>query len=134
MEILDKVQKMYEILQSFGAKDIEVLDISKKSKDIKYLIISSLNAEYEVKDVALKFVDSMKNLSVELKHKDGLTKGQWVVLDYDDILVELFIDSLREKYNLEKLWKDGKNKVLFDIEKTQVAKTIKKPKKEVKQK
>ena len=134
MEILDKVQKMYEILQSFGVKDIEVLDISKKSKDIKYLIISSLNAEDEVKDVALKFVDSMKNISVELKHKDGLTKGQWVVLDYDDILVELFIDSLREKYNLEKLWKDGKNKVLFDIEKTQVAKTIKKPKKEVKQK
>ena len=134
MEVLEKVQKMYEALLNLGAKDIEVLDISKKSKDIKYLIISSLNEEDAVKEISIKFIDHMKNLNVSLNHKDGLTKGQWVVLDFEDILVEIFVDALREKYNLEKLWKDGKNKIVFEGENVSSSKAEKKSKKEAKHK
>ncbi len=117
MEILEKIQNIVGILNRLGAKNVEALDITGKSKDIKALIICSFNSEEEVKNASADFLEETKLLGFELLHKDGLTKGQWVVLDFNDILIEIFYEPLREKYNLEKLWKDGKNSVLIDKQK-----------------
>ena len=128
MENLEIVKKLVEILEELKAKNVEALDISGKSKDIKALIISSFKTEDEVKFAASSFIERAKALNLELIHKDGLTKGQWVVLDYGEILIEIFHEPLREKYNLEKLWKDGKNK-LFEQVKVKAKKPAKSAKK-----
>ena len=128
MEIFEKVEKIAKLLEELGAKNIEALDISGKSKDIKLLVICSLKSEEKVKEVATNFIDKSKDLGLELVHKDGITKGQWAVLDYNEVLIEIFLEPLREKYNLEKLWKDGKNRI-YPIEKEKVKKASKTSKK-----
>ena len=128
MEIVDCAEKIVNVLSKLGAKNVEALDISEKSKDIKLLVICSLKTEDKVKEVATNFMEEAKGLGLELLRKDGLTKGQWVVLDYNEVLIEIFFEPLREKYNLEKLWKDGKNK-LFPIENKKTKKPAKTPKK-----
>ena len=128
MENLEIVKNLVDILEGLKAKNVEALDISQKSRDIKVLIIASFKTEDEVKLAASSFIEQAKALNLELIHKDGLTKGQWVVLDYVEILIEIFYEPLREKYNLEKLWKDGKNK-LFEQVKVKAKKPVKSAKK-----
>ena len=38
---------------------------------------------------------------------DGYQNSQWIVIDYGDTLVHVFIPEMRERYNLEKLWSDA---------------------------
>ena len=99
MENLEIVKNLVDILEGLKAKNVEALDISQKSRDIKVLIIASFKTEDEVKLAASSFIEQAKALNLELIHKDGLTKGQWVVLDYGEILIEIFYEPLREKYN-----------------------------------
>jgi len=41
-------------------------------------------------------------------YMEGLQNGDWVVLDYIHVMVHLFVPGLREKYQLERLWSQGK--------------------------
>jgi ribosome-associated protein len=41
-------------------------------------------------------------------HSEGFQSGDWIVLDFLDIMVHIFSPGLREKYQLEQLWRDGK--------------------------
>ena len=43
---------------------------------------------------------------------EGLQSGDWVLVDYSDITVHIFMPGLRERYNLESLWQKGKEVVL----------------------
>ena len=47
-------------------------------------------------------------------HKEGYGQSDWVVLDYGDFIVHVFTQEVREYYNLEKLYQDGKNLRKFE--------------------
>ena len=109
--------KFVEFLNSVGAKKTEALDVSKKTNQTKMLLICSFNNEEKIKETALNTIEFGKSLNLDLLHSDGVNKGQWVVLDFGDFLIEIFLENLREKYNLEKLWKDGKNRLELPTDK-----------------
>lgn len=120
MEYSESALKLAQLLKDAGAKNIEILDVTKKTEQVKYIIISSCASEDKVREVNAYVMANAEGYT--LLHKDGITKAQWVVLDYKDYLVEIFTEPLREKYNLEKLWKDGKNKLKLEPEKTKTSK------------
>ncbi len=39
---------------------------------------------------------------------DGVSEGNWILMDYDDFVVHLFTDEYRLYYDLERLWRDSK--------------------------
>ena len=45
-------------------------------------------------------------------HVEGVQNSQWVLLDYFDVLVHVFLEDFRSFYKLEELWADGKVKAL----------------------
>lgn len=47
---------------------------------------------------------------------DGYRNSQWIVIDYGDLMIHIFLPDVREFYNLEDLWSDGKTVELEDIE------------------
>lgn len=47
---------------------------------------------------------------------DGYRNSQWIVIDYGDIMVHVFLPEVREYYNLEDLWSDGKFTIVPDID------------------
>lgn len=49
-----------------------------------------------------------KKKNIEIIHREGLPKANWVVLDYGGFFFHIFLKPLREFYNLERIWGEGK--------------------------
>lgn len=108
---MDIIKKMaYDIVELIDDKkgiDINLLDVHKISSVSEYLIIASGNSNRQVVAIADNVEDGMEKQEVFLKHKEGHRDGNWVLLDYGDVVVHIFNKEQREFYNLEKLWCDA---------------------------
>ena len=97
----NKVEEIYNYLVQKKCKDIAVYDLSGEESDSEYLfVITTANQALNKKFAASVMVD----FGVE-KKPDGYDKGEWIVFDFDKYIIHSFIPQVREKYNLDKLWK-----------------------------
>lgn len=101
----EEVVTMAKMLLEKGVFDIEILDISKKTKMAKNLIIGTVNDSQSAKQIANDFCQEADDKGYSLFSCDGYNKGEWIVLDYEDIIVHIFTSETRKKYNLEKMWR-----------------------------
>jgi ribosome-associated protein len=96
------------ILEKKG-KDIRVLDLRKlESAVADYFIVCTGNSSTQV-DALVDSVDEFaKKLTGENPISiEGRTNGEWVLMDYADVVVHIFLPETREFYKLEDLWSDA---------------------------
>lgn len=96
------------------AFDISVLDLKGLSSVSDYFIILSGGSSRQAISIGENIEDEMAKEGVEPLNKEGYNNGNWVLLDYGDILVHVFNKDEREFYDLERLWVDAKD---IDIDK-----------------
>ena len=96
-----------------GATEVELLQVEQKSKLAKRLIVCTVQDNICAKKVALELKEMLKD-TLQCFHTDGIFRGDWIVLDYDDIIVHIFTKETRQKFNIDKLYKDTKNFVEID--------------------
>jgi ribosome-associated protein len=72
-----------------------------------YLIISG-RSHRQVTAIAEHMVKELKNRNIHPLSIDGIKEGHWVLIDYGDIVIHVFFDSVRRFYDLESLWVDAK--------------------------
>lgn len=116
MDIDEIVQKIGLKLLELGATNVQLLEIESKSKVAKRLVVCTASNNQNVKKVAYDIKDTFKN-EITCLHTDGIFKGDWVVLDFKDILVNIFTKETRAKFNIEKLYKDAKNTIVMSNKK-----------------
>ena len=58
----------------------------------------------------------LENLEIRPYNYDGYKNSQWIIIDYGDTMVHVFLPEFREFYNLEDLWSDAKLTVLPDLD------------------
>lgn len=107
MTSLEKARQIVKVLDSKKAKDIKLLEIQKLSSLGDYFIIASGSSNTQVKSLADEVEDSMTKLGEEPKRVEGHQSAQWILLDYYDVMVHVFLNETREFYNLERLWCDA---------------------------
>lgn len=88
--------------------DVLLINTENKSNMFKRMIVCSTNNNQQAKTLA-EILKEINREKIACLHADGTIKGQWITLDFSDILVQIFTKESRLKYNVEKLWKDGKN-------------------------
>ncbi|HOE33671.1 MAG TPA: ribosome silencing factor [Smithella sp.] len=86
------------------AKDIIVLNLSKLSAFTDYMIICSGTSEREVQAIAQAIQLFLKKADIRPLGVEGEANGQWVLLDYDDVVISVFYEPFRTFYDLENLW------------------------------
>jgi ribosome-associated protein len=93
--------------------NILALDVQGISTLTDYVIIAEGNVDRHVMGIANAILDVLDEKGVKVHHVEGLKEGDWVVLDFLNVMVHLFMPGLRDKYRLEELWKEGK---ILDVE------------------
>jgi ribosome-associated protein len=88
--------------------NILALDVQGISTITDYLLIAEGNVDRHVMAMAHTIVAEMKESGENPIHTEGLKTGEWVVLDYGQIMVHLFTPGFREKYSLERIWPESK--------------------------
>ncbi len=89
------------------AYDIKVLNLSEISTVCDYFIICSGRSGQQVKAIAENIQEKLWERGVQPKGREGLREGNWILLDYEDVVVHIFKQEEREFYNLERLWRDA---------------------------
>jgi ribosome-associated protein len=87
--------------------NILALDVRGISTLTDYVIIAEGSVDKHVVAIGHAILDALHEVGFECTQKEGMIAGDWVVLDFLNIMVHLFMPGLRDKYRLEDLWKDS---------------------------
>ena len=118
LELIPKVKKIVKLLDSRKATDIKAINISEQSALADYFIICSASNTSMVMSLCDQVEEMMsKELGIEPRRIEGYQSANWVLLDFNDIIVHIFYKEARQYYALDKLWADG---ILLDISDTVV--------------
>lgn len=88
--------------------NILALDVRGISTMTDYFVIAEGTVDRHVKAISGSIVHALQSGGERPLHVEGDQSGDWVVIDYGNIVVHLFMPELREKYGIENLWKNGK--------------------------
>lgn len=88
--------------------NILALDVRGISTMTDYYLIAEGSVSRHVKSLYSAIKDKLSESGIELLHAEGVNESDWIVMDYGDFVIHLFIPDLREKYALEELWTKAK--------------------------
>ena len=113
MEVRERVQKLCEVLYNKKALDIIGIHVADKTIVADWFVICSGRAVPQVKALCDELEEKAAEFGLELRRREGYATGRWVVLDYADILVHIFIPEERKYYNMERLWMDDPEQAIL---------------------
>ena len=93
-----------EALEDIKGIDIKVLDVVSKSSVTDIMVFASGNTSRQVKALANSVADKAKKAGSPALGIEGDDSNEWVLVDLGDVVVHVMQPSIREFYNLEKLW------------------------------
>jgi ribosome-associated protein len=87
--------------------DTVVLEVGEVLSIVEYFVVTSASNTRQVRTIAEEVEDQIKAADGPGPIRtEGLDDGHWVLLDYGDVVVHVFLDETREFYDLERLWSD----------------------------
>ena len=89
------------------AVDVVVLDVQSLSSVTDYFLVCSGRSTTHVQSISDAIVGELKGLGVRPQHAEGVADSGWILLDYGDLLVHVFLEDTRLYYALERLWGDA---------------------------
>ena len=97
-----------EALEDKKAEDIKVIDISEVSVIADYFLIASGTNRSQIQALSDQVEEKLGRAGYFVKQIEGYDSANWVLLDFGDIIVHIFDSENRLFYDLERIWKDGK--------------------------
>ncbi len=102
-------------LEDKKAEDLRIIDISEVSVLADYFIIASGTNRSQIQALSDNVQEKLGRAGYELKQMEGYQNANWVLLDYQDVIVHIFDKENRLFYNLERIWRDGKDIAAEDL-------------------
>ncbi|MCX7858012.1 MAG: ribosome silencing factor [Deltaproteobacteria bacterium] len=112
MDSLEIVKKAGKLADEKKGKDIVILELTGITDIADFFLIISGQNERHVKTIAEHILNSMESGGIRPYSIEGFENGRWVIIDYNTVVVHVFLQSLRELYDLESLWFEAKKRVL----------------------
>ena len=84
--------------------DIATMDVRGKASFTDYMVIVTGNSERHVKALAQRIIEEAKKDKVRALGIEGEQAGEWVLVDFGDVLVHIMLARTRDFYQLERLW------------------------------
>jgi len=102
-----KAQRAARAALDRKAVDLVVLDVQGLSGVTDYFLVCSGRSTTHLKSITDAIREELKDDGVRPLHVEGATESGWVLLDYGDVLMHVFLEDTRAYYALERLWGDA---------------------------
>ncbi len=89
------------------AKNLIILNVKEFSSFADYFIICSGTSDRQVQAIAASIQENLKEHGIMPLGIEGERLGKWVLMDYEDVVIHIFYDPVREFYDIERLWSDA---------------------------
>ncbi len=107
-KIKEMAKTAIHALEEKKAEEIRVIDISEISVIADYFIIANGNNRSQIQALSDEVEEKLGRAGYLLRQKEGYSNANWVLLDFEDIIVHIFDKENRLFYDLERIWRDGK--------------------------
>lgn len=94
------------ILRDKLADDVIVLDLRSQSPLSDWFVMATASSTVHAQALARSLAETLKAQGERAHHVEGDDQGEWILLDYLDVVVHIFLGEVRQFYGLERLWGD----------------------------
>ena len=84
-----------------------MLDVGSLTSYTDFLLIVTATSDRHTRALADYFIEGAKEQKVRVLGMEGYETGQWILLDFGDVIVHIFQEATREYYDLDGLWIDA---------------------------
>jgi ribosome-associated protein len=89
------------------AYDLVVMEVRDLTSIADYFIVCSGRSDRQVQSIAQGIEENLRGMGVRPHSVEGAARGQWLLMDFSDVIVHIFYEPVREFYDLEGLWSDA---------------------------
>ena len=114
----NKINEIVEAITDRKGKKISLMNLQKiETAPASSFVICQGSSTSQVSSIADSIRERLqKNLDTKPYNYDGYKNSQWIIIDYGDVIVHVFLPEFREFYNLEELWNDASITNLPDLD------------------
>jgi len=103
-----KKKVVIEALEDIKAHDIQAIDVRKVTSIFDWIIVASADSARQTKALARHVRDSLKEAGSSIVGTEGEDSGEWILVDAGDVVAHVMQPAVRQYYNLEELWSEGR--------------------------
>ena len=104
---LEVVKACCRALDEKKAGDLAVLDVGRQSSITDYLVVASATSEPHLRALGIELEKVLDSAGVRIVGSERVQASGWLVIDAFDVMFHLFLAPVRERYALERLWRDA---------------------------
>ena len=86
------------------AYDLVLMEVGELTSLSDYFLVCTGRSDTQVQAITQGIDENMARAGIHALSIEGAARGQWVILDYDDVVVHVFYEPIREFYDLDRLW------------------------------
>jgi ribosome-associated protein len=104
---LDVVRLCCRVLDERKAGELTVLNVAEQSSITDYLVLATATSEPHLRALRVELEKALDGEEVHLVGMETAQESGWLVIDAFDVMIHLFLAATRERYGLERLWRDA---------------------------
>ena len=108
LSTLAKKKLVIAALEDIKAHDIQAIDVRRLTPIFDWIVVASADSARQAKALARNVRDDLEEAGAVIVGVEGEESGDWVLVDAGDIVAHVMQPAVRQYYNLEDLWGDGK--------------------------
>ncbi len=97
------------------ALDLQVLDLREVTSFTDFFVLCSVTNPRQGQAVADEIEKQLKAMGEYAVSLEGYGSAEWILMDYGDFLVHIFVEATRSYYNLERLWRHARAVEISDL-------------------
>ena len=105
---LGKKKLVITALEDIKAHDIQAIDVRKVTSIFDWIIVASAESARQTKSLARHVRDKLKEAGSAIVGTEGEDSGEWILVDAGDVVAHVMQPAVRQYYNLEELWGEGR--------------------------
>jgi len=106
MEIQDKLKQIINSALDLKAFNLKSYDLRSLSAYADFAVLISASSDRQVKSIANQIKSDMKKFKQSPLGVEGDQLGEWILMDFDDLIVHIFQEDTRFHYDLERFWEN----------------------------